>query len=235
MDLVEDEIFREDGRDAPGAVGAVRTVRTRETDVTQESARNAVSRRAVLVGAVAVAGVGALAACQTSSGSGGSSAGTGGGIGNPAPGGSGGGYGGSGSGYPGAGGSVGVGGTGGGVSGIAGARTLRIGDSRIMVNDAMMGGKGPQAIGGSPASLWVYVDNCDSLFNRAVAAGAQIPEWGQVTDQFWGDRSGTIVDPAGYRWTIATRKEDLTSAELEQRQTEWMKRSAQEKTRAAGA
>src|SRR2546426_9896986 len=50
---------------------------------------------------------------------------------------------------------------------------LRIGDSRIMMNDAMMGGKGPKACGGSPASLWIYVEDADALFNRAVAAGAQ--------------------------------------------------------------
>src|SRR5262245_39922181 len=50
---------------------------------------------------------------------------------------------------------------------------LRIGDSPIMVNDAMGGAKGPRATGGSPASLWIYVEDCDALFNRAVAAGAQ--------------------------------------------------------------
>jgi uncharacterized glyoxalase superfamily protein PhnB len=53
---------------------------------------------------------------------------------------------------------------------------LRIGDSVIMLNDAMGGGKGPKALGGSPASLWVYVEDCDALFNRAVAAGAKVPE-----------------------------------------------------------
>src|SRR5438128_3236509 len=51
---------------------------------------------------------------------------------------------------------------------------LRIGDSLIMLNDAMMGGKGPKAMGGSPASLWIYVQDADALFNRAVAAGAQV-------------------------------------------------------------
>src|SRR3954467_11681576 len=51
---------------------------------------------------------------------------------------------------------------------------LRIGDSKFMVNDAMMGGKGPQGRGGSPASLWLYVEDCDVLFNRAVAAGAKV-------------------------------------------------------------
>src|SRR5213078_2066876 len=82
---------------------------------------------------------------------------------------------------------------------------LRIGDSRIMVNDAMMGGKGPKALGGSPASLWVYVEDCDSLFNRAVAQGGQVRM--PLADQFWGDRCGGIIDPHGYVWTIATRKE----------------------------
>ena len=106
---------------------------------------------------------------------------------------------------------------------------LRIGDSRIMLNDAIMGGQGPKAIGGSPASLWIYVEDCDALFNRAVAAGAQVQAgpMGQMTDQFWGDRSGTFTDPHGYRWTIATRKEDLTHQEMEQRQAAWMKQFAQ--------
>src|SRR5713101_8758185 len=65
---------------------------------------------------------------------------------------------------------------------------LRIGNSRIMLNDALMGGKGPKAFGGSPASLWVYVEDCDALFNRAVAAGGKVTPNGAMTDQFWGDR-----------------------------------------------
>jgi PhnB protein len=105
---------------------------------------------------------------------------------------------------------------------------LRIGDSRIMVNDAMMGGKGPKAIGGSPASLWLYVEDCDALYNRATSAGAQIAGGGmhKMQDQFWGDRSGTIVDPHGYTWTIATHKEDLTREEMQQRQDAFMKQFA---------
>ena len=66
---------------------------------------------------------------------------------------------------------------------------IRIGDSLIMLMDPVMGGKGPKAFGGSPASLWVYVDNCDALFNRAVAAGGKVAPNGALTDQFWGDRS----------------------------------------------
>jgi PhnB protein len=100
---------------------------------------------------------------------------------------------------------------------------ITIGDSRIMLNDVMMG-KGPRELGGSPASLWLYVEDCDALFNRAVAAGAtvQMP----MADQFWGDRSGSVSDPAGYTWWIATRKEDLTESELEQRASELFKQMA---------
>ena len=66
---------------------------------------------------------------------------------------------------------------------------LRIGDSRIMVNDAMMGSKGPKAMGGSPASLWIYVADADALFNRALSAGAKgaAVRWGR-----WAISSGAI-------------------------------------------
>jgi PhnB protein len=101
---------------------------------------------------------------------------------------------------------------------------LRVGDSRFIVNDVMAGQKGPQAYGGSPVSLWLYVDNSDALFNRAVSAGAKVQM--PIADQFWGDRAGCIVDPAGYTWWIATRKEDLTRTELEQRAADFFKQMA---------
>jgi uncharacterized glyoxalase superfamily protein PhnB len=109
---------------------------------------------------------------------------------------------------------------------------LKIGNSHIMMNDAMGGAKGPKAFGGSPTSLWVYVENADALFNRAVGAGAKVEPgpMGQISDQFWGDRCGTINDPQGYRWTIATHKEDLTPQEMKQRQDEWMKKMAPQLT-----
>ena len=103
---------------------------------------------------------------------------------------------------------------------------LQIGDSRFMVNDAMPGMKGgPRAYGGSPASLWVYVEDCDALFNRAVSAGGtvQMP----LADQFWGDRGGSVADPAGYTWWISSRKEELTDQELQERASEAMKQMAQ--------
>ena len=101
---------------------------------------------------------------------------------------------------------------------------IQIGDSRIMLNDAMGGGKGPRALGGSPASLWLYVEDCDALFKRAVAAGAQVRPgpMGELADQFWGDRSGTFTDPHGYQWTVATHKEDLTPEEMKQRMDAFM-------------
>jgi uncharacterized glyoxalase superfamily protein PhnB len=102
---------------------------------------------------------------------------------------------------------------------------LKIGDSRIMVNDLMPGSKGPQAFGGSPASLWLYVENSDTLFNRAVGAGAKVQM--PLADQFWGDRGGAVADPAGYTWWIATRKEDLTEPELEQRAADVFKQMQQ--------
>ncbi len=85
---------------------------------------------------------------------------------------------------------------------------LQIGNSRVMLNDAMGGVKSAKAMGGSPIGLWVYVEDCDALHKRAVGAGAQIAAgpMGQLQDQFWGDRSGTVTDPFGYQWTIATKK-----------------------------
>jgi PhnB protein len=97
---------------------------------------------------------------------------------------------------------------------------IRIGDSRVMVNDVMMG-KGPGELGGSPASLWLFVEDSDALFTRAVGAGAKVSM--PMTDQFWGDRAGAIVDPAGYTWWIATRKEDFTPAEMRQRADDFFK------------
>jgi uncharacterized glyoxalase superfamily protein PhnB len=101
---------------------------------------------------------------------------------------------------------------------------IKIGDSRIMMNDVMQG-KGPQAYGGSPASFWLYVDNSDALFNRAVSAGAKVQM--PLADQFWGDRGGAVADPAGYTWWISTRKEDLTPEEMKKRAEDFFKSMAQ--------
>ena len=91
---------------------------------------------------------------------------------------------------------------------------LRFGNSRVFLHDVMVG-KGPRELGGSPASLYLLVEDSDALFTRAVGAGAavQVP----LADQFWGHRAGAVTDPAGYTWWIATQTEELTDAEVQQR------------------
>jgi PhnB protein len=91
---------------------------------------------------------------------------------------------------------------------------VHIGNSAFFANDVMTG-RGPKSYGGSPAGFWIYVDDCDALFERAVDAGAKVEM--PIEDRFWGDRAGLIADPEGYHWWIATRKEDLTPAELAER------------------
>jgi PhnB protein len=101
---------------------------------------------------------------------------------------------------------------------------LKIGDSHVMMNDAMMNAKGAKSRGGSPVSFWLYVADSDALFTRAVGAGAtvQMP----LADQFWGDRSGAVADPEGITWWIATRKEDLSTPEIQERFEAFMKQMA---------
>jgi PhnB protein len=106
---------------------------------------------------------------------------------------------------------------------------IRIGDSRIMLHDAVMGNKGPKELGGSPAGLWIYVKDPDALFNRALEAGAEVRM--PMSDQFWGDRFGAFSDPFGYTWSIAARKEDLTREEIEQRQAEFFEQMASQSSK----
>jgi PhnB protein len=100
---------------------------------------------------------------------------------------------------------------------------IKIGDSPIMLADEHpdMGYRSPQAIGGTPVSIMIYVEDVDAVFNRTVAAGAKVRQ--PVKDQFYGDRSGAVEDPFGHVWTIATHKEDLTPEEIGRRAAEWMK------------
>jgi PhnB protein len=78
--------------------------------------------------------------------------------------------------------------------------------------------------------IFVYVEDVDRAVERATATGAKVIL--PLTNQFWGDRSGTITDPYGYHWTIATRKEDLTSDEMNRRAEAFFKQAAQQPTRA---
>ena len=101
--------------------------------------------------------------------------------------------------------------------GKVGHAEIRIGDSNIMLADEFpeMDARGPQAIGGTPVSLMLYFEDCDAVTARAVASGAKVLR--PVQDQFYGDRSGTVLDPFGHKWTIATHKEDLSAEELQKR------------------
>lgn len=94
---------------------------------------------------------------------------------------------------------------------------LKFGDSHLMLADEMpeMGYRGPQSPGSSPVSLMLYVDDVDRTIERAVAEGATIVK--PIQDQFYGDRSGTLHDPFGHTWTIATHIEDVPPEEMEKR------------------
>ena len=100
---------------------------------------------------------------------------------------------------------------------------LQFGNSRIMLADEFpeMNAVSPQTIGGSPVGLMFYVEDVDARFNLAVAAGAKVER--PVKDQFYGDRSGTLVDPFGHKWTISTHKEDVPPDELNKRMEAMMK------------
>jgi PhnB protein len=80
---------------------------------------------------------------------------------------------------------------------------------------AEMGYKGPQALGGSPVSLMIYLEDVDTVFNQAVTAGATVKE--ALQDKFYGDRIGTLVDPFGHVWHVSTHKEDVSMEDMEER------------------
>lgn len=94
--------------------------------------------------------------------------------------------------------------------------TIRIGNSILMMGDEMPGAencaKSAETLGSSPISFYIYVPDADAAFKQAVAAGgtAAMP----VADMFWGDRAGSIRDPFGYSWMIATHKQDLTKEQI---------------------
>lgn len=104
-----------------------------------------------------------------------------------------------------------------GQPGRVGHCEMRIGKAIFMLAEEFpeMGGLGPETIGGTPVSLYVYVDDVDSFAERATAAGLKMLR--PVADQFYGDRSGYFEDPFGHKWGFATHKEDLTPEQLNER------------------
>jgi PhnB protein len=101
--------------------------------------------------------------------------------------------------------------------GKIGHAELAIGDSHIMLADEHpeMGYRGPTAFGGSAVTIMVYLPDVDAAFGRAIDAGATAER--PVEDQFYGDRSGTFVDPFGHRWNVATHVEDVAPEEMDRR------------------
>jgi len=101
---------------------------------------------------------------------------------------------------------------------------VQIGTAIVMLQDEVMGLRAPQGLGGSPVAFYVYVEDCDGAFKKAIAAGAK--ELHPVTDMFWGDRTGQVEDPFGYKWTVATHKKDMTPQETKAAGEAWMKEMA---------
>ena len=95
----------------------------------------------------------------------------------------------------------------------------RIGDSVIMLGEAMGGEQQPL-----PGMCYLYVDDADATYQRALRAGATPTQ--EIADQFWGDRAGGVKDPTGNHWWIATHKEDLSPEEIAKRAEDFMKQQA---------
>ena len=97
---------------------------------------------------------------------------------------------------------------------------ITIGDSVIMLADEFpeMGARGPKAVGGTPVTITVYVEDVDAVFRRALAGGATALR--PVEDQFYGDRAGQFEDPFGHRWHVATHVEDVAPEEMARRAAE---------------
>lgn len=111
----------------------------------------------------------------------------------------------------------------GGPDGQIGHAEIKIGDSVIMLADEFPEMKflAPPSIGGTPVSLMLYVDDVDTVFAKALAAGGK--ELQPLEDKFYGDRAGTLLDPFGHMWNIATHKEDVSPEEMARRAQAAMK------------
>jgi PhnB protein len=107
---------------------------------------------------------------------------------------------------------------------MIGHAELKIGDSIFFLNDEAAGGacQSPEALGTATGGLHMYVEDVDASFVRAVQAGAQVRM--PVADMFWGDRFGVVVDPFGHQWGLATRKEELTPQQMQERAREFYER-----------
>jgi PhnB protein len=100
---------------------------------------------------------------------------------------------------------------------------IKVGNSPVMLADEMPGmpHRSPKSYGGTPVSILLYVEDVDTVFNRAIASGGKIQR--PLRDEFYGDRTGTLEDPFGHVWSIATHKEDVSTDEMIRRSAAAMK------------
>jgi PhnB protein len=107
-------------------------------------------------------------------------------------------------------------------SGKIGHAELKVGKAIIMLSDESpaIDHRSPTSLGGSPVGIMLYFDDVDTIAQQAVAAGGKLTR--ELKDEFYGDRTGTLVDPFGHRWFIATHKEDVSPQEMERRVQEFL-------------
>ena len=112
------------------------------------------------------------------------------------------------------------------MGGKVGHAEIRIGDTNLMLSDEWpdMQALGPNKRGGATVSFVIYGPDCDAAYERAVKAGAKPDR--PPSDQFWGDRMGTVVDPFGHKWTLGTHIEDVSPDEMQKRMEAWSKEQA---------
>ena len=107
---------------------------------------------------------------------------------------------------------------------------LKIGDSRFFLCDEIpeMECRSPETLGGSATGIYLYVRDVDETFRKAVEAGATVKR--PVEDMFWGDRTGSVLDPFGHTWDLATRREEVSPEEMKRRGEEFFRKMQSEKT-----
>ena len=99
---------------------------------------------------------------------------------------------------------------------------IQIGDSKVMIGEEcpQWGSKSPLALNGTPTGFMIYVPDADAAFTQALAAGAKVEK--PVENQFWGDRTGSVIDPFGHKWTLGTHVEDVSEGEMQSRLDTWL-------------
>jgi PhnB protein len=120
-----------------------------------------------------------------------------------------------------------------GPEGKIGHAELKVGDSMLMLSDETPGrpNRSPQSLGGSPVGIFLYVNDVDSAFQKAITAGAKVEM--PLENMFWGDRYGKLTDPFGHSWSMATHVEDVAPAEMQKRMQAAMAKMSEQKTKTA--